>query len=654
MSSSPHNQALHAASTMRERIAAFDWSATPLGPREQWPASLRFAVSLCDHSSMPIALYWGPDLRLIYNDAWLPVAGDRHPAALGEKAEIVWADIWPLIGPQFRQVMESGEGLSALEAPVPITRNGLPRETYWNYSLSPLFDEQGAVAGILSQGTDVTHSVLADRRLSYQVMLADALRSCSSPQSVKDIAARALGEALHAARVGYSEVDPATATFSVRSDWTRDPSVPSLAGVTREMKTFGSRTNSWLLSGRTLVTDDVEALAESDPTHVAALRGIGARAALVIPLIRGGSIRAILYVHNAEPREWDASEVAMARDTAERTWDAVQRAQSEQSLRDSEDHYRHAVELNPQVSWTARPDGLLNRVSARWEEWTGGTGLGETWLDAIDAADRNRASEAWRRSVQTGEPLDIEHRLIRPDGTRCWVRTRAFPRYAGSGGICLWYGTTEDIQERHQAEEHQRLLINELNHRVKNTLATVQAIAYQTLKGDIPLAEARSRFEARLLALSRAHNLLTEENWEGAPIWRVILDSVAHLSEEKGRFCLDGAPLWLAPRAALALALACHELSTNAVKYGALSSDKGHVDVRWWQEGDMLRIDWKEKDGPPVAPPAGRGFGSRLIERGLAGDLEGRAHLDFEPDGLHCVIQAPLAAVLSREGERKA
>jgi two-component sensor histidine kinase len=251
--------------------------------------------------------------------------------------------------------------------------------------------------------------------------------------------------------------------------------------------------------------------------------------------------------------------------------------------------------------------------------------------------------------VATGEPYDIEHRVRYRDGSYRWARSRAFPRRNEAGEICLWYGATEDINERKAAEEHQRLLINELNHRVKNTLATVQAIAFQTLKGDIPLEEGRARFEARLLALSRAHNLLTDQNWQGASMERVVSDSTEYLAGD--RFAIGGESIWLAPRAALALALALHELSTNAAKYGSLSKEIGRVSISWCVNGDSLRVEWKERDGPPVVEPTRRGFGSRLIERGLEADLGGTARLHFEPDGLRCVIEASMDAVQAGEAE---
>jgi two-component sensor histidine kinase len=208
---------------------------------------------------------------------------------------------------------------------------------------------------------------------------------------------------------------------------------------------------------------------------------------------------------------------------------------------------------------------------------------------------------------------------------------------------------TWDAVERALAEQRQRLLINELNHRVKNTLATVQAIAFQTLKGEIPLAEARGRFEARLLALSRAHSLLTAQNWEGASLSRVVADATEYLAGEQGRFEVSGPEVLLAPRPALALALAFHELGTNAAKYGALSAEGGTVSISWKSARGTLRIEWRERGGPPVVQPERRGFGSRLIERGLAADLGGRASLEFGAEGLVCTIEAGLTGLTAKE-----
>ncbi|HEY0627240.1 MAG TPA: HWE histidine kinase domain-containing protein [Allosphingosinicella sp.] len=637
---------------MRSRIRAHDWAATPLGPMEQWPAALRLALNIAEHSAFPTAIYWGPELRLLYNDAWAPIPAERHPWALGRPAAEVWSDIWEVVGPEFRKVIETGEGMSAFEQMLPMVRDGVPHETYWNYSFTPIVDETGKVAGIFNQGNEVTQAVTNERRLSFQVALSERLRSISSPEQVKMEAASMLGAHLSIDRAGYGEIDPAGQQVIVRRDWTRGEHMPSLAGESRIMDAFGPAVIDTLRAGETLVIEDYREDARvTTPEHYATWEGINTRSLIVVPLLRVGKLRALFYLHAAEPRRWAPWEIALARDVADSTWAAVERAEVELRLRASEDHYRHAVELNPQVSWTSLPDGQLNRVSRRWLDWTGTPGTGESWAEGLHPDDRQRTFEAWGHCIATGDPYDIVHRVKMRDGSYRWARSRAYPRRDEKGEIVLWYGATEDIHEQKVAEEHQRLLINELNHRVKNTLATVQAIAFQTLKGNISLTEARSRFEARLLALSNAHNLLTEQNWEGAPLHRVVADSIAPLAGERTRIDMEGAAIWLAPRAALALALALHELSTNAIKYGALSNDGGRVSISWRTEGDTLRFEWKERDGPPVEAPVGRGFGSRLIERGLAADLGGTATLHFEPDGLCCVIEASLEAIQAREAE---
>jgi len=193
-------------------------------------------------------------------------------------------------------------------------------------------------------------------------------------------------------------------------------------------------------------------------------------------------------------------------------------------------------------------------------------------------------------------------------------------------------------------ESHQRLLINELNHRVKNTLATVQSIAGQAFRrGEHD--EARDTFEARLFALAQAHDMLTRENWEGAELPDLIAQAVEpYRREGGGRFEVEGPNLWVKPSMALALSMAIHELATNACKYGALSVASGRVEIQWTIEGNPrhLTLRWEEKDGPPVSPPSSRGFGSRLIERSLATELAGEVQLTYEPRGVVCLVRAPL------------
>ncbi|GEP09159.1 sensor histidine kinase [Methylobacterium gnaphalii] len=199
------------------------------------------------------------------------------------------------------------------------------------------------------------------------------------------------------------------------------------------------------------------------------------------------------------------------------------------------------------------------------------------------------------------------------------------------------------------AAEHQRLLIDELNHRVKNTLATVQSIAMQTLRNADNTAQANEALEQRLLALSRAHDVLTRENWDGADLHDVVTQAIAPFRDRDGhRFRVEGPDVRLNPRMSLAIAMALQELATNAVKYGALSNPVGFVTITWSSERKHgldahLSFLWQEQDGPPVVAPQRRGFGSRLIERSLARDLDGTVEIAFEQTGVVCRIEAPLA-----------
>jgi PAS domain S-box-containing protein len=624
-------------------LSAVDWAATPLGPYRAWPERLKLAADICMRSPLATALLWGPRRLLVHNSAWARLNaghdGQGRPAA-----EAVGAT-WPSLEPGVVEVETSGEGTFVAELAV---ATGGDR-SWWNVNLVPIA-ERGRVVGVLAQANDVTKTVTVERRLSYLIGLADRLRLLSDPEEVKAAATAHLGQYLGAARVGYADVSETDRQVRVGRDWTRGADIASLAGQGAPLATFGEEALTFLRAGEVVVIPDLETL--NRPANSGFLTGLGVRSLITVPLVRDGGLKALLYIHEPQPRAWTRAEAAIARDTAERTWSAVVRAQAETSLRESEDHYRHAVELNPQVAWTSLPNGVLNRVASRWEEWTGTNGLAGGWREGMHPDDHERTLSEWARCLATGEPYDVEHRIRRRDGGYRWARSRAYPRRDEAGNVILWYGTTEDIDERKVAEEHQRLLINELNHRVKNTLATVQAIAFQTLKGDITVNEARGRFETRLMALSRAHNLLTEQNWGGAPLDRVVRDATEHLSGERARFDIAGDPVWLSPRAALALALALHELGTNAAKHGALSRDGGRVRVRWREEGEMLRLEWKESGGPPVSRPERRGFGSRLIERGLAADLGGTASLDFEPDGLRCRIDASLPSIRSEEPAR--
>src|SRR5690606_9686897 len=187
-----------------------------------------------------------------------------------------------------------------------------------------------------------------------------------------------------------------------------------------------------------------------------------------------------------------------------------------------------------------------------------------------------------------------------------------------------------DRTEAVRTQQRQKLLLDELNHRVKNTLATVQSIAAQTLKAGADPVQARAAFEARLRALSNAHNLLSEQEWASASLPQIVRQELG--AYDTSRIALDGEAVTLAPKASIALALVFHELATNAAKYGALSAPGGRVAVNWRADGERLAIDWSERGGPPAREPERRGFGSRLMERVVGGELGGELAPRYETE----------------------
>lgn len=227
------------------------------------------------------------------------------------------------------------------------------------------------------------------------------------------------------------------------------------------------------------------------------------------------------------------------------------------------------------------------------------------------------------------------------------VHYNIFPVRDPSGSVVAYGTVTRDLTETKRQDERTQMLLNELNHRVKNSLTTVQSIATQTLRNNREIEPARQQIEQRLIALSKAHDILTKESWEGAPLARIVEETVAvHSGHGLNRFELQGPDVWMPPNHALALALALHELATNAVKYGALSNDTGRVIITWSVTGldgtRRLTMRWAEIGGPPVSPPTRFGFGSRLVAQGLKHDLGGEVSIDFAAAGVVCTIEAPL------------
>jgi len=327
----------------------------------------------------------------------------------------------------------------------------------------------------------------------------------------------------------------------------------------------------------------------------------------------------------------------------------------EDRVRESEQRLRDLLEALPAAVYTTDAAGRITFYNKAAIDMAGCTPVaGQEWC------------VTWRLYTPDGAPLPHdqcpmaialkEDRAVRgaeaiaerPDGTRVPFVPYPTPLHDAKGRLIGAINMLVDITDRKQAENRQKVLIDELNHRVKNTLATVQSLAMQTARHADSLQDFTGRFQARLLALAKAHDLLTKRHWEHAPLGSLVSEVVAPLNgAAEARVTIGGPSIELSPRMALSLTMALSELTTNATKYGALSSEHGTVSLLWslrqTSEVPTLHFEWLEHGGPRVTPPTRRGFGVRLMERCIEGDLHGTFDLAFEPDGLCCRMTIPVA-----------
>jgi PAS domain S-box-containing protein len=322
---------------------------------------------------------------------------------------------------------------------------------------------------------------------------------------------------------------------------------------------------------------------------------------------------------------------------------------AELALAESEARFRTIADCAPAPVWVTGPDGVefANRAYREFARRPAAELLGHSWIDYLHRDDIPTILELRNQAWETGSPYGWEARFQRSDGKWLWIHASCAPRFGPDGEVQGYVGMAVDVTESRRAEaelrdseRHLRLMVDELNHRVKNTLAIVQSLAQQSFRGGGVSTDVRGSFEGRLAALAAAHDLLTGRNWEGAELRDLVVAvTAAHCSD---RVAIDGPPLQLPPKLAVTLALVLHELCTNAVKYGALSVAKGRLTVAWTSDSERLDLSWSESGGPRVETPRRRGFGTRMIERAVAAEIGGEARLDFRPEGLVCEIEADL------------
>lgn len=345
--------------------------------------------------------------------------------------------------------------------------------------------------------------------------------------------------------------------------------------------------------------------------------------------------------------------------------DVTPLVRAEERLRDSEARLRSVVEGIPQLVWRAKDAAIWSWTSPQWTDFTGQTESAakeKGWLEAVHPDDRNRVMEAWSRAAQSGS-LEVEHRLWNKseDGYRN-VQMRARQVVDGSGEPIEWLGTVTDVHDILRMQERQQILLAELQHRVRNTLAVVRSIARRSAETSDSVEEYASHLEGRISALARAQSALTRSADSAIDLQNLVLDELAAQgTRSRNNVVLNGPDITLAGKAAETLSLAFHELATNSLKYGALSSSEGHIEVEWVVEpnGDssQLNIRWQEKAGENGSErPTRRGFGSELIERMVPYELGGSAALRVDGDATVCSFSIPLSndvrlASMRRDGD---
>jgi PAS domain S-box-containing protein len=410
----------NAIGEMNQRIRAIDWEKTPFGAEAAWPQELRMALSLCLNTTIPTALYWGDELRLIYNDAWAPIAGEKHPWALGRPAHEVWADIWHVIEPQLVAVLQTGQGFSVSDQMLPMERGGRIQQTHWDYSFAPIFGRDGTVLGIFNQGNETTARLSAERAL------------------------RASEERLEYA-LGASDT-VGTWDWDVPNDRVvADARFAKLYGVAREKAAAGAPLADFFTA---IHPDDLPGVENS----VAAALRDGSLFSREYRLVQAdGVVKWVI----AEGRPTLAPDGTALRFPGI-SFDITNRKNAEEALRDSEERVRAIINSIDQMIWSATPDGSHDYFNERWYEFTGvpsGSTDGEGWAGMFHPEDQDRAWAVWRRSLETGAPYHIEYRLRHRSGKYRWVLGRAQPVRNAQGAITRWFGSCTDIQDIVDARE---------------------------------------------------------------------------------------------------------------------------------------------------------------------------------------------------------
>ena len=316
------------------------------------------------------------------------------------------------------------------------------------------------------------------------------------------------------------------------------------------------------------------------------------------------------------------------------------------AIEERELRLRRMIEGVPQIAWSADADGNFDYFNHRWTRTTGAAPpqvIGD-WRPFVHPDDQEAAFAAWEKALADNDQFDAQYRLLQADGSWGWVLGRACPVASDTGDARRWFGTITDIDEVHRLSESRELLSKELAHRIKNIFAVVIGLAMLKARAAPENMAFAEELTAALRSLASAHEFVRVS---GAPVEENLHALLAALfspycdAEGISRVRVSGTDCGIMARAATPLALVFHELATNSAKYGALSRSGGHVDMAIQESDDAYLINWREQGGPPVSDTGKRGFGSRLVEMAVKGQLQGKWERHFAPDGLVVDLTVP-------------
>jgi PAS domain S-box-containing protein len=599
-------------SEMSALIRAKDWSETVLGPSESWSASLTLIVDLVLASGFPMAVRWGPDFVMIYNDGYRPILGGKHPWALG----LPFREVWPEVQTQLRPLHEailSGQrrAFFAEDLPLRIQRHGAEYEdARFTVSYSPIPDASAptGVGGVLITAVETTSRVLTEK----------ALRSSEERYR----------SAMMLGRMGTWEVD---FVQGVRV-WTPEG-----------MALFGINLSDGLgrVGGE---TDELHQSIHPEDRHLLAQYHVLANTQDSFPaeyrIVKpDGKVSWLSGYGRVLDRQADGKAhhlINVATDITERKQVDAALGESEQRLRS----LASIVESSDDAIVSKNLDGIItswNSGAERIFGYTAKEAVGQP-ITIVIPQDRLDEERTILTRIRRGERIDhFETVRQRKHGSLIVVSVTVSPVKNADGKIVGASKIARDITERKRAQEQIATLAREAEHRSKNLLATVQATVSLS-QSDTPEG-LKQAIEGRILALAKVHSLFVDTRWIGAELSTIARHELAPYSEkDETGVRINGPQVLLEPNAAQVVAVSLHELATNAAKYGALSVPDGQISLKWTHNADgRLVLHWTETGGPVVMVPTHQGFGTRIIER-MIGQLKGKARFDWHSDGLICEI----------------